>query len=171
MASLPTASAEPGRRRASRSAFRSKVPRAGFSVRRSGSLGKSSGTLTGSRIGESNHVLTPSATASAPVLRDLLLLPGIGDAPRQETGDAKQFQPAEHPAEFARSLPPVIQPEHDSSVIGKWLIDVHPHGNQVGLSVPIHVRRFQADEMGRRMADVMLREIHFAVVFEPDDAL
>ena len=72
---------------------------------------------------------------------------------------------------LADGLPPLIEPEHHAPVVGERLINIHPHGNQVGFSVSVHVRRFQTDEMSRRVADVMLREVHFAVVLEPDDAL
>lgn len=65
----------------------------------------------------------------------------------------------------------MVRPEYDPPVIVEWLINVHAHGNQVGLSVSIHVRRFETDEMSRRVADVMLCEVHFAVVLVPDYTL
>src|SRR5262249_14862877 len=65
----------------------------------------------------------------------------------------------------------MIKPEDDASVIGKRLINVHPYGNEVAVPVPVHIGRFQANEMSRGVADVMLGKVHFAVVLKPDDAL
>src|ERR1035437_6589129 len=93
------------------------------------------------------------------------------DSLQQEIRDRKQSWLVDHLAEFLGGLTPMIKPEDDASVVGEWLINVHPYGNEVGFPVPVHICRFQADEMSRGVADVMLGKIHFAVVLEPDDAL
>src|ERR1035441_423482 len=100
-----------------------------------------------------------------------LLLQHSVDSLPQEIGDRKQSWLVDHLAEFGGGLTPVSQPEYDASVVGEWLINVHPYGNEVGFPVSVHICRFQADEMSRGVADVMLGKHHFAVVLKPDDAL
>src|ERR1035441_1000520 len=164
------ASADSGCLRASLSAVTSRARRPGFSVRASGNFGKSSGNLAGSRMVDTNHVLTPSTAASPTSFKSPILSCGI-NYPPQEIGNPRHSRFRVAPADLRRRLTPVIEPEHNATIVGKWLINVHPHGNQVGLSIPVHVCRFQADEMSRRVADVMLREVHFAIVLKPDDTL
>src|ERR1019366_7018720 len=126
----------------------------------------------------------PAATREGPgsPSRDPAALgnPRVNLPARGEVQEAKWPRPARRPTPrfsgavswyFTRALTPVVEPEHNAPVIGKWLINVHPHGNQIGLSISIHVCRFQANEMSRRVANVMRCKVHFAVVLKPDDAL
>src|ERR1039458_7122582 len=93
------------------------------------------------------------------------------DSLPQEIRNRKQSWLGDHPAEFLGGLTPVIQPEYDASVVGEWLIDGRPYGTEGEFPVPVNVCRFQADEMSRGVADVMLRKVHFAVILKPDHAL
>src|ERR1017187_7805580 len=60
-----------------------------------------------------------------------LLLQHNVDSLPQEIRDRKQSWLVDHLAEFFGGLTPVIQPEYHASVVGEWLINVHPYGTDI----------------------------------------